>query len=269
MKTKFRILSFILSAIILTQCAKENIVPKPNYTDGLLGRRVRYTIMAVSGDNFAKSEKSLVSATVSIVMNDSVYSVKTDSSGIATFNNLAAGNLNVRISKPDFTTAVYTVDLSLGNDSVTNFDTQNLRNASSIICLFPTSGNGTAEIRGKAFADLDLTLSGFEFVQSGIGISATLLPVSVENFTNHTGGGHILNLYYENASVSGEIQSNGDFSLTVPAASAGLDIILRAEDFAFDQKISATEFHRKIFSFVPDTLKVYPNFVKLKDCVYN
>jgi hypothetical protein len=266
MKSTKTISFFIIISVIVFGCAKENIQPK--LPDNLGGRTIRYTVTVVSGDNFSKSEKSLVSASVSLIMNDSLYTKNTDSAGMATFNNLAAGNIVVKVTKTDFTTAVFTADLTLSNDSVSNYDTQNLRNASTIVSIFPTSGNGTAQIQGKAFADLDLTIPGFEDAPQGTVISAVIFPKNISNFINHNGGGRILNLYYENGSVSGTIQNNGDFSLTVPASSVGLDVILRAEDFIFNQKLNSSVSQRKIFSLTSDTLTVYSNLIKLRDIYF-
>ncbi len=262
-------LSIILIVIAtIAGCAKENIIPK-NPNESLAGRRIRYTVQVVSGDNFSKSNTFLDSVSVTLVMNDSVYTKLTDSSGVTTFNNLASGNISVKISKNNYTTAVYTVDLSLNNDSASNYDTDNLRNSSSTVCIFPNTGLGTAQITGKAFADLDLTTPEKEYVPFGTAISAVIMPHSIENFINHTGGGHILGLHYENASVWSEIQTNGDFSLNVPAASVGLNIILNAEDFVYQQIISPGISQRKIYTFAQDTLIVYPNFTKIYDIFYN
>ena len=92
----------IISLTILA-CTKENEEPKPTPSnkDNISGKTVRYTVLVVPGGGTAfKSTKGVDSAIVSLVMDDSIYNIATDTNGLAAFNNLAAGIAAVTIRYP-------------------------------------------------------------------------------------------------------------------------------------------------------------------------
>src|SRR5690606_19494665 len=98
------------------------------------------------------------------------------------------------------------------------------------------AGAGTAEIKGRAFADLNEMVLGNEPV-AGIKVTAVLNPgPQLTDYVNHIPStpGHILNVMYENMVVSGVTDVNGNYSLVVPAT--GKDLIYRVmgDDFAAD-----------------------------------
>ena len=260
---------FILLVLVLfNSCTKDVEQPQPSPADRISGRTVRYTVLVVSGANTTfKSTQGVDSALVSLVMNDSIYSIATDTNGLAAFNNLAAGVAAVTIKYPNYTSANLIVDLSAPND--TGYDANNLRNASTMVALFPLSGEGTAIIKGRLFADLDLTQNGLETAPTGIKVSTIIESNQLVNYVNHKGNGEILNISYENTLNSTFTDNNSDYSINVPATASGLKIIIRPDDFVYDQINTLGNPQRKIFHADNDTVNVISGVSLFKDITLN
>ena len=262
--------NIILLGLLFTifySCTKENIEEPPPEDDWIDGRTIRYTVQVVpSGNTSFKSTMAADSATVSLIMNNRTYSVATDTNGLATFNNLAAGIAAVNIRFENYTTVNLIVDLSVKTDSV--IDANNLRNAATMVALFPLTGVGTATINGKAFADLNTDVLGLENVPTGIQVSSIIESGQLTNFTNHTGSGQILSVSYEQSVNSVQLDANSEYQITVPAAGSGLKIVIKANDFDYDQIVGGNP-QRKIFTDEADTISVISGFTYYNDIIYN
>ena len=266
-KTPF-IISFFAFLYLFTACTKEVEPPKPASADNISGKTVRYTVLVVPGGNTSfKSTNGIDSAIVSLVMNDSIYSVATDTNGLAAFNNLAAGVAAVTINYENHTTANLVVDLSAPSD--TGYDSNNLRNASTMVALFPLYGEGTATISGRLFADLDLTTGGLESAPSGLKVTTLIESSQLVDYVNHTGDGEILSIAYEQAANSSLSDANSDYTIRVPATASGLKIVLSADDFVYDQITGAGTTQRKVYTFAPDTVSVISGMSFFRDIIYN
>ncbi|MCF6242942.1 MAG: hypothetical protein L3J74_16565 [Bacteroidales bacterium] len=266
---KIKFIFFIIAAFLLiNSCTKDVEVPTPDPADRISGRTVRYTVLVVSGANTTfKSTQGIDSAIVSLVMNDSIYSIATDTNGLAAFNNLAAGVAAVTIDYPNHTRANLVVDLSTPSD--TGYDANNLRNASTMVALFPLSGEGTATLSGRLFADLDLTNAGLENAPVGIKVSTLIESSQLVNYVNHKGDGEILSISYENAANSTITDNNSDYSIIVPATASGLKIVIQTDDFVYDQIDVGGNPQRKIFHADADTVKVFSGITFYKDIQFN
>ena len=270
MKTNLRIiilLTFIFAN--LYSCTKENIEdpPAPPSVDWIDGRTIRYTVQVIQAGNTSfKSTMAVDSAIVSLVMNDSIYSVATDTNGLATFNRLAAGTAAVNVRFDNYTTANLIVDLSVKTDSV--IDANNLRNAATAVAIFPLSGLGTATITGKAFANLNADLLGLENAPTGIQVSSIIESGQMIDFVNHTGSGQIISIAYEQSVNTTIFDANSEYQITVPGAGSGLKIVIKANDFAYDQIVGGVP-QRKIFSDEADTIQVISGFTYYNDIIYN
>lgn len=265
----FSSIIFFLSAVLfISACTKDVEAPLPNPADRISGKTVRYTVLVVSGANTTfKSTQGIDSAIVSLVMNDSIYSIATDTNGLAAFNNLAAGVVAVTIDYPNHTRANMVVDLSAPKD--TGYDANNLRNASTMVALFPLTGSGTATIKGRLFADLDLTNAVMENAPSGIKVSTLIEKTQLVNYVNHTGDGEILSISYENATNSTLTDNNSDYSIIVPATASGLKIVIQANDFVYDQISTGGNPQRKVFHANADTITAISGITIFNDIQYN
>jgi hypothetical protein len=255
LKQAFTIL--LVASVTFLACTKSNEEPEPeppSKKDNISGKTVRYTVLVVPGGGTSfKSTMGIDSAVVSLVMNDSVYSVATDTTGLATFNNLAAGIVAVNIRYPEHTTANLIVDLSAVTDSG-GYDSNNLRNAATMVALFPLTGAGTASVSGRTLAELDATTPGvLENALPGLQVNSYIESDQLINYVNHTGDGEILSLSYEQVVNQAFTDANSDYSLTIPATGSGLKVVLVANDFYYDQ-ITVGGPQRKVFKAVSDTI---------------
>ena len=259
---------FSLILAFFGSCTKENIPPTPSRADGIQGKTVRYTVLVVAGGNSSfKSTGGLDSTIVSLVMNDSIYYSRTDANGIAKFNNLAAGVIAVNIKHANYTTANLTVDLTAKSD--TGYDSQNLRNAATMVALFPTKGLGTANVSGRVFADLDLTTAGFEIAPSPLQVSTFIETRQLKNYVNHSGDGEILSISYSPSVFTGTIDATGDYTMVVPATGSGLKITISGDDFQFNQITGVGTSKRKVYHAVSDTIIAISGKSYFNDLIYN
>lgn len=260
------LIMFVLVALFSTACTKSNEEPeaKPSENDWLDGRTIRYTVMVVSpvGDQ-QKTSVGIDSAIVSLVMNDSVYNRATNKDGIAKFHNLASGIVAVKITHPKYTTTNMIVDITAQNDKE-HYDTKNLRNASTMVAMFPTDGKNMAIVSGKALADLDLTTPGLEIAPKGLQISSHIYQKQLINYANHTGEGKILSILCQTKHNTTTTNANGDFTIKVPASQQGLKVVLICDDFAYSQT-TATGKQRHVYKAQYDTLIVMSGMKHITD----
>jgi len=262
------IFSFSVS-LLLFACTKANEEPEPipSTSDNISGKTVRYTVLVVPGGGSSfKSTNGVDSAIVSLVMNDSIYSMATDTNGLAAFNNLAAGIASVTIRYPEHTTANLIVDISAKSD--TGYDSNNLRNAATMVALFPFTGQGTATISGRTLADLDATIAGLEDAPSGLKISSYIEPEQLINYVNHTGDGEILSIAYEQTTNNTNTDASSDYNIVVPATGSGLKVVIIANDFQYDQ-ITVGGPQRKVFKAISDTITAVSGVNYFTDITYN
>ena len=272
-KTLNRIIVFMfMAAVLFLACTKENEEPEPeplSPVDNISGKTIRYTVLVVPGGGTSfKSTKGVDSAIVSLVMNDSIYSVATDTTGLATFNNLAAGIAAVNIRYPEHTTVNLIVDISAVTDSA-GYDSENLRNAATMVALFPLTGTGAAIISGRTLADLDIatTPGVFENAPTGLKITTYLEPNQLLNYVNHTGDGEIRSITYEQTTNNTITNATSDYSIIVPATGSGLKVVITANDFVFDQ-ITPGGPTRKVFKAISDTISAISGMEYFNDLIY-
>jgi len=135
--------------------------------------------------------------------------------------------------------------------------------------VFPLSGNGTATLSGRLFADLDLTTAGLETAPSSIKVSTLIESDQLVNYVNHSGDGEILSVAYENAVNSTVSDVNSDYSIIVPATASGLKIVIRPDDFVYDQIDASGNPRRKVFHAEADTVIAYSGVRFFRDITFN
>lgn len=268
LKNAFKFLIILSVSFFACTKANEEPEPEPSTEDNISGKTVRYTVLVVPGGGTSfKSTLGIDSAIVSLVMNDSVYSIATDTTGLATFNNLAAGIVAVNIRYPEHTTANMIVDLSAVPDSG-GYDSNNLRNAATMVALFPLTGEGTASVSGRMLADLDATTPELENALPGLQVTSSVESDQLVNYVNHSGDGEILSIAYEQTINQTFTDANSDYSLTIPATGSGLKIVLTANDFYYDQ-ITVGGPQRKVFKAVSDTINAVSGINYIVDLFFD
>jgi hypothetical protein len=240
---------------------------------------VYYVVNVIPGGNATGGGSKvggLEGATVTCVSNGVQTTVQVGADGQAAFPKLSRGNVTVSVSAANHTTLSYTVTLKDDDDFTTvpvnevPWWANNMRYASTMVVLFPTAGAGTAEIKGRAFADLNEMLIGNEPV-SGIKVTAVLNPgTQLRDFVNHMPNtpGNVLNVMYENMVVSGTTDINGNYSLVVPATGKDLVYRVMGDDFAYDVITGANTVERKVFSHGSKTATITSNVTRVVDLDY-
>ncbi|WP_250632255.1 beta strand repeat-containing protein [Rhodoflexus caldus] len=234
------------------------------------GGRVFYTVTVVAGGNAAfgsgrvEELEGVQGATVSIAQYGNIVTQTTPASGMVTVE-LRAGSVSVVASAPNHTTVNYTANLTADGNSVTN---GNLPQApgngrtihvGNVIPLFPTTGAGTATVRGRAYIETDLTNETAEQVTPGVlGAGTNLFTANINindvfrarylNIANQASaipGGQeaaINRISYENATTNVVVDAAGNYSGVVPATASGLPIQLRYSQIAADRTFWAASF---------------------------
>jgi len=164
------------------------------------GGRVFYTVTAVAAGNAAfgtgtgrvEEMEGVQGATVSIAQYGNIVTQTTPASGMATVE-LRSGSANVVISAPGHTTVNYTVNLTADGNSVTNNNLPlapgngHTIHVGNVIPLFPTTGAGTATVRGRAYIETDLTNEAAELVTPAIlGAGTNLFTANTVSYTHLT-----------------------------------------------------------------------------------
>ncbi len=259
----------VIISTIMSACTKPNEEPViEQKEDDIRGRRVRYTVMVVNPapDDMA-ANAGIYGAMVSLVMNDSVYNVATDSSGIAKFNNLAAGMLAVRITHPKYSTINMIVDIT-SQKKADEYDAENIRNASTMVTIFPVEGEAMATVSGRAIAELDLTNEGLEPAIEGLKVSAYIAHKQLINYVNHQGSGKIISIVCGASIKDAFTDDKGNYSIKVPASKDGLKVVLLADDFAYSQKSVDGE-KRLVYKAKNDTVTVFSGMKRVHDIRYD
>ncbi|MCK9321577.1 MAG: hypothetical protein M0P32_06205 [Bacteroidales bacterium] len=200
-------------------------------------------------------------------MNDSIYETPVDKNGLAVFNNLFAGNTIVQIECEGYTTANLIIDLRAMPDSTHIYDASNRRVVSSIVSIFPTSGENIASISGKIRAELDLTNTELETVTNDISVRANVIATDLYNYVDHDCSGGVIELNYSGFIIKGN-NSSGNYSLKVPASAKGLRYIINADDFEYLQQVTPSDIDRKIYNLKADTIIVQSGGNYINDLIY-
>ncbi len=259
--------TLLLLIVVLSGCKKANISDDP-YIDSIGGVKIRYIVSVVDGSStIGKSDLTIENATVCVVVNDSVYETPVDKNGLAVFSNLFAGNTIVQIKCEGYTTANLIVDLRAMPDTSHVYDATNYRVVSSIVSLFPTSGDNLASISGKIRAELDLTNTELETVTTDLEVRANVIAADLYNYVDHNCSGGVINLNYTDFIITSS-NSSGNYSMKVPASTKGLRYIINADDFEHFQQISVSDTKRKVYNLEADTISVQTGGTYIKDLIY-
>lgn len=257
------LLSVLAISTVFTSCKKEEIDETV-----LDGRTINYSVLVTSGASSTnKAIAGMDGASVTVSVNGASTTVTSDANGHANFTNLASGSAAVTVSKSGFTTLNYIVDLTPSSGASSDYDATEVRNSSTLVTIFPTSGAGTATIKGRARAELDWTNATSENAPAGTKIIASILT-DLSSYNVHYGDGEILSQTYEGIVVSTTVDSNGDYTLIVPASGGGLSVGVQADDFEYNTITSATTTSRNIYSTGQSNFSVVSGQIIFDDINY-
>ncbi|MGD1895186.1 MAG: hypothetical protein ACFB15_31905 [Cyclobacteriaceae bacterium] len=217
---------------------QENLINYEKTRDSLerVGGIIHYTVQVFDGTEVtsnARTESLSPSATVTAIQNGDTVTVNTGTEGLAFFDDMRIGLVTVRVESPNFTTAVFTADITPDN-----FESATVRNASTPIYIFPTTeANGAAVVTGKVEVETNLLNDTPE-----LAVGATVrgyIDVNDGNFSGdyiYTGeAGGIRSIAYENSIAPATVGEDGTYRLIVPAGLGnegnGLPIDIEFDNF--------------------------------------
>jgi hypothetical protein len=260
------IISILITSVFflsINSCTKDNIT-EAEKTDSILGRKIRYTVMVYNAsENVKKSSVIMDSVLVSLVMNDSIYKEYTDSNGIVSFNNIAAGYVAVSVTSPHFTDVNYIANLTLKAD--TNlYDNTNLRNASSLIAIFSLNSEFMATISGYLYIPKNEEINEYEKLLTPVKIRANICDSNIYKYSQHTGSGGIEQMVYNNFYSQTISDNNGYYSLKLPTNLSGIKLCIEADDFKY-----ANQTTEKIYTQAIETLIIKAGGNYYRNIYYN
>lgn len=236
---------------------------------------VDYTVTVVSGsrssifnnsDDFGGFRKNETQSTIDSVMVTvsqfgKTITKATDVNGIATFPGFLRGGLSVTIKKDGYTTASYIAHVAQSNATPNNSRTM----IGNLIPIFELTGPNTATIKGRLTVQSNLTNTTTELVPDGTTVLANIdvtddfawtflnfdwvtwfnlemyddyvydeenpnTPPYVNTYT-----ASIMNASYETGVIGST--TNGEYTITVPAAINGLPMEIEASDISLTQTL--------------------------------
>lgn len=195
------------------------------------------TVVSAADNGFKKSGEAttgLLGATVKVNHGGGVATATTNDFGIAVFSDMRAGSISVSIHLDGFTDVSFLTNLTPEAELE-----QNYSYASTIVPLFPTTGEGVATIAGKVTYQSDLTNKTRENVTETEIMGTLLTDAAFMNtyFPNNAGPGSVIQVNYSSAVMTTTTDTEGNYSLTVPASVNGLDIVIDISEFEIDQNI--------------------------------
>jgi len=263
MKSKIHFLIFSISMyFFLTSCTESNNLVKD---ESLYGRTVRYEIIVSSAaESGLKNSNGLDSTDIAVMMNGYHKIEITPWTGMAIFDNLPSGFATVSINRMGYSPLNMVVDLTANNDS-NKYDTQSKRSAATHVVLYPLSGNFAGVIKGRAYADLNLTNSIKEYVPAGVKLYFYPIDSNFVNLSSTKGNGKIVSHSYQKLSVSATIDANGYFTCYLPASAKGLVFVGKADDFEFNSIDAYGNEKRRIYSMKEIKIQSFCSKTIIKD----
>lgn len=268
---------FAVGTMLFTACTKKETVETNNsgmsdsdaIADGNLD--IIYTVNVVSAANATtgKTAASVAGAKVTIAQGEVTkeYTVKDD--GNATFN-LKPGVVAGTVTLANHTTVHFTANLRNGTAG-DHVDASQTRMASSIITLWSTN-DGTATIKGRLRYEDNLTNNTPVVTLSNATnrkVTATLGSTFAYPNMNAGTAGEIVSVSIEGTTISATTDSNGEYTLTVPASSKGVPMTIMYEQFTASQVLSATVTDsRKLFTLGNNNITVTTGQTYINDRDY-
>lgn len=129
---------------------------------------------------------------------------------------------------------------------------------------------GKATIEGIVYANLNLANDTNDF--GGYEVQYERAPAGTKIVATINGGELVSNpdpyVDYGNYKFDTEVATDGTFSIEVYAASNSANVILRAEDFAYDQQTTDSTTERKVFEANIQSPSVIANMKSISDIYY-
>jgi hypothetical protein len=252
LKISIALLMGIIVSFQFTSCKKDNFTEKDamNLQNNLNSKttllndsitrsslRITYSVnlvdASVSTLKSTKSINAISGAVIRLTQNSKVFTITTDSTGIAVFDSLKVGSATVNINLSGYSMVNYVVNFANGSFSSGVAGGHQFAN---IIPLIPISGSSMGTIKGLVTCESDLTNLVPDAVPAGTKIIA-IPSVNSAAFITPNNTNLITNISYDNLALTTTTDANGNYSLSVPATLNGLSYTITVADFTTNQQL--------------------------------
>jgi len=248
----------LASAVVFTSCdKKEFIYTETNNStnnnnnsnlDAVYDRTINYSIVVTAQkESDFRSPAGVDGATVTVSVDGANETVTTGADGIATFDGIKAGLVAVSVSKADWTTANFIVDLTNGNVTGNgDIDNHSERSAATLVTLLQTKNLGTSTLAGTLEIEDDQN-GNVDSESMPSGLATLTARVNFNNYNtngssgglgaSHSGYGKVVEFYYEGLMGTRNFSISGDsYSVTLPASAYGLPVEVYSNPFMHDNE---------------------------------
>ena len=255
---------------------------------------ITYSVNVVDAGDAGFSGKSgkggsLSGATVTVSQYGQAVTKTSDATGIIVFNDLRIGNASVSITATDFTSVNLIADLTPLYDPNYQITSYSVREAATLVPVFPVTGSSLTTISGKVTLETNLTnntpedASGLTVVASvDMDKDANSNGVSdfSEKFLQGNGdAGQIISISYSNFANRVTTGADGTYSgLEIPTCANGIPVKIELEDYATDQtlylnqlggqRVTGNQTIRTIFSTYYDGVTDNPTAIPVVPPLY-
>jgi hypothetical protein len=247
---KFKISLIVLLSVIVSvnfnSCNKDSLSEKEamnlqtdlykakqTFDDSVNTQKVKvtYTVSLVdaakSTVKSAKEAAGLSGAVVTLTQYGVSKKDTTSADGMAVFTGLKPGTAAVNVTLATFSEVNYVVNF--GSSSVSGG-----QEFGNIVPMIALAGSLTGTIKGTVTYESDLTNKAPETVPANTLIVATVKTTSA---ALPSVGGLIQTISYGSLSLTALTDASGNYTMTVPATSMGLDYDIRVSDFQVNQTL--------------------------------
>ncbi len=258
------------------------------------GGVITYSVNVVDAGDAGFSGKSgkggsLNGASVTVSQYGQVLTQTTDATGIVVFNDLRIGNASVSITATDYTSVNFVADLTPLTDPNYQASSYTVREAATLVPVFPITGSSLTTISGKVTLETNLTNNTPEDA-SGLTVVASVdmardvnlngVPDFSEKFLQGNGkAGQVISISYSNFANRVTTGADGTYSgLEIPTCANGIPVKVELEDYATDQtlylnqlggqSVTGSQAIRTIFSTYYDGVNDNPTAIPVVPPLY-
>jgi hypothetical protein len=209
---------------------------------------IQYTIKVMDGSQagiLKSANTTLDGVSVSVTQHGQTV-IATTVNGVAIFDDMRIGTVNVKVSADDFTELNYVAEIP--NTGTSTWYSRD-KNIANMVTIFPLTGESLATITGQATIDTDLTNAAPE-IAANVLITATIdvddndFRTRFVNNYNHTDqpAGYfadIVQMAYSSLVTTVTTDASGLYTIQVPSSgdTDGLDYMIEVGEFATDQTL--------------------------------
>lgn len=258
------------------------------------GGVITYSVNVVNAGDAGFSGKSgkggsLSGATITVSQYGQAITKTSDVTGIVVFNDLRIGNASVSITATDFTSVNFIADLTPLYDPNFQITSYSIREAATLVPVFPLTGSSLTTISGKVTLETDLTNNTPEDASD----LAVVASVDMDKDSNSDGttdfaerflkgnsdAGQIISISYSNFVNRVTTGTDGLYSgLEFPSCANGIPVKIAVEDYATNQtlylnqlggqSVTGSQAIRTIFSTYYDGTTANPTAVPVVPPLY-